>query len=314
MNRTLVRAAFCACCLVVLSAAAAAQDARIAKVEGLLKRHDKNGDGVVDATESKSAELFRRYDADKDGKATAAEMLIAEGGAFDEKARRRLVGRPPIVRVFSDIVAFDADFDAALDYDELKTLVFSICDGANPDGRLDRAECGRSLAPYAATFKNGWLAKDFKKLVGDGDALLMRDFDLPEGYVKALDQDGDGKASFDEIAVDGFLRRGGKVARFPAIAEYFAKSDAAKAADWPGDAADFRRFDENRDGRVVVAEFDRVVRSLRETLDLRSDFVSKFDLDGDGKVARAEFPGSDLVFARLDVDGDGVVGPKDRPR
>ena len=32
----------------------------------------------------------------------------------------------------------------------------------------------------------------------------------------------------------------------------------------------------------------------------------RFDRDGDGKVARAEFPGDDADFARLDRDHDGA--------
>jgi hypothetical protein len=51
---------------------------------------------------------------------------------------------------------------------------------------------------------------------------------------------------------------------------------------------------------------------LRATLGLATDFLLRFDLDGDGRVARPEFPGSDATFARLDVDRDGFVTPKDR--
>jgi hypothetical protein len=35
--------------------------------------------------------------------------------------------------------------------------------------------------------------------------------------------------------------------------------------------------------------------------------IRKLDKDGDGKVARDEFPGSDAAWRRIDLNGDGWV-------
>ena len=44
--------------------------------------------------------------------------------------------------------------------------------------------------------------------------------------------------------------------------------------------------------------------------DARSLFES-FDLDGDGRITREEWAGTDAVFDALDSDGDGAITPQD---
>ncbi len=64
----------------------------------------------------------------------------------------------------------------------------------------------------------------------------------------------------------------------------------------------FVRVDLDRDGYVTKPEVERFKRGFEGT-----DFVSRFDLNGDGKVTPAEFGGASEVFRRLDRNGDGVV-------
>jgi hypothetical protein len=168
-------------------------------------------------------------------------------------------------------------------------------------------------APFDASAKTGWLAKEFKRLDRNEDGmLLLRDLELPEGLVRGADADGDGALSFDELAIDQVKKIGGYVGKFGETAALFTKQEKLRSAEWPGDNPLFRRIDEDKDGVVLQIEFDRYVRALRTALALASDFAVRFDLDGDGKVARAEFPGSDAVFARLDPDGDGFVARRKR--
>ena len=299
----------------ILTAPVAAQDARIAKIEALFRRYDADGDGVIQKSEAKSEDLFKRCDADKNGAITVAEMIKADGLPLDRLVRMRLLGQTPEMQSFAELDRCDADGDGALDFDELKVLVFSFCDRGMRDKKLDVKEAAYSPAPAKAAFKAGWLAREFKQADRDQDGfLLMRDVELPEGFMKLLDRNGDGVASFDELVADEIVRQGGYVAKFAEAAAYFAKHETARPADWPGESDGFRRVDENKDGAVSAAEFDRHARRTRAVLALASDFTLRFDLDGDGRVARAEFGGSDLVFARLDVDRDGVITAKDRPK
>lgn len=306
MNAAAPRRALLA--LAALAGLGAAQDPRIAKVEELLRRYDVDGDGRVVAAEAKGSNLLKRCDKDGDGVATAAEILAAEGGVLDLIARRRLLVDLPDAANFDAVPAFDADGDGALDLDELKCLVFASCDREPKDRALSLKEAARSPAPSDGATKVGWLTKEFKRLDRNGDgALLMRDLELPEGWLRGLDRDGDGRASFDELAADEVRRLGGYVAKYAEAAKLLAERDALRASDWPGDAPLFRRLDEDKDSRVTPAELDRYVRSLRAALAIAAPFALRFDLDGDGRVARVEFPGSDLVFARLDADGDGFA-------
>ena len=61
------------------------------------------------------------------------------------------------------------------------------------------------------------------------------------------------------------------------------------------------------DGAVTKAEVARY-KSVVEG----DDFVEKFDLNGDGKVTRAEFAGPRDAFRRADRNGDGAISRADR--
>ena len=66
-------------------------------------------------------------------------------------------------------------------------------------------------------------------------------------------------------------------------------------------------MDLNRDAAVTELEVLRYRRAFEGT-----DFLSKFDLNQNGKVTRKEFGGSLAAFNRADRNGDGVISKRDR--
>jgi Ca2+-binding EF-hand superfamily protein len=69
--------------------------------------------------------------------------------------------------------------------------------------------------------------------------------------------------------------------------------------------------DEDRNGRLDERELLPVVARARDALgrDVPRGGPARFDLDGDGRIDAAEFPGPSWVFRRLDADRDGYLGP-----
>jgi Ca2+-binding EF-hand superfamily protein len=84
--------------------------------------------------------------------------------------------------------------------------------------------------------------------------------------------------------------------------------------EYDGPAADFRKLDDDGDGVVTYDELypERMARRARKAEESAAkpedlSVVDAMDADGDGKVARAEFKGSDSAWRRLDRNGDGFV-------
>lgn len=46
----------------------------------------------------------------------------------------------------------------------------------------------------------------------------------------------------------------------------------------------------------------------------KNRFMTQFDQNGDGVVARSEYPGTDEQFQKLDADGNGSIGTAELPR
>ncbi len=166
---------------------------------------------------------------------------------------------------------------------------------ANKDGTVTRAEFD---AARSARFDGIDTDKDGALEVSELRAWRRT---LPararDARFKALDADGDGKVGADEF-----------VAR-------------RKAA--------FARIDADKDGTVDKAEFDAAFDKVREEMlayrgarhgkrhhrwrkRRGSGMERRMDLNDDGKVTRAEYDTvSNVMFLRLDGDGDGAVTRKE---
>ncbi len=110
--------------------------------------------------------------------------------------------------------------------------------------------------------------------------------------------------------------------------EVFARYDSDKdgkvtAAELPNKAA-FARYDLDKDGAITVAEYAKVsgtaatpapsappTESKSTGASAMVDVIVKTaDKDGDGRITKAE-AGDAAWFARVDQDGDGVIGPQE---
>lgn len=77
-------------------------------------------------------------------------------------------------------------------------------------------------------------------------------------------------------------------------------------------AEQFRRADRDQDGGLSLAEAVRwkALEDAKKDAGKRAEWRRKFreaDKDGDGLVERAEFPAPEMLFDKLDRDGDGRI-------
>ncbi|MGD9740060.1 MAG: EF-hand domain-containing protein [Bauldia sp.] len=77
-------------------------------------------------------------------------------------------------------------------------------------------------------------------------------------------------------------------------------------------AAQLAEFDANGDGQLNLEEYQAYWLSL--VFERMVDAFQHLDANGDGEVTAAEFnDGLADIVVRLDQDGDGALGPTDRP-
>ncbi len=153
-------------------------------------------------------------------------------------------------------------------------------------------------------------AQDLRGWDKDGDGLVTRsEFRGPEALFEALDRDADGTLAGRELvsldapleeredpALQAFRRR---------LDKQFAKRDADEDGRLlPGELEGkfpFEAYDGNVDGALSLAEF---AASLLDTPVAGVVYRERVDADGDGRIARREWTGSEEAFAALDQDDD----------
>ena len=117
---------------------------------------------------------------------------------------------------------------------------------------------------------------------------------------KALDADGDGKVGAEE-----FVAR-----RKTAFADIDANKDGA--VDKAEFDAAFEKFGSRMGARFGGGRWKDAGRPWRWRKRKGYSMERRLDLNGDGKVTRAEFDAlGSLIFLRLDGDGDGAVTRKE---
>ncbi|MEK7469041.1 MAG: hypothetical protein AAB074_16830 [Planctomycetota bacterium] len=277
-----------------------------------LKKYDSNDDGAISKSELPSPEFFKRYDGDGDLRVTAVEIRQVEQG-IKSKAEMDAPKRKEYFRGLDDFGEHDANADGRLSKKELESYIHDSCD-QNRDGYVnedeykyvDRTPGGEEKAVDLQSFDK--LDENHNK------SLTLREFDLSKEYVDALDRNNDNLVSKEEL-IETILRKWGGI---------------------PGSSAEsvLRRMDANGDGELVRKEFDgndrlwneingyrpekedptvnkdEIERYITRVRDLRQKanaFMTRYDLNGDGKVTRDEFDGPDGAFGRCDANGDGMV-------
>lgn len=273
---------------------------------------DANSDGKVSADEYRGRIPFERLDGNGDGFLDAADLEGLRPGGADGPPRQ-------------PFESMDRNGDGKVTKDEYR--------GNTPFERLDR---------------NGDGVLDGEDLRGAGSGDAGRgpgerpDRRKLREAMKAMDTDGDGKISKDEYTGpipferldrdnDGFLtekdrQAGGRRGREldpEAVKERFRRADAngdgkLDASEFPRPEM-FQRLDENGDGYLTPEELERARQRGRQGRGGRGggqgsqgQGLDRFDRDGDGRISRDEFPGSDERFEQLDRNQDGWITPDEQ--
>lgn len=210
-----------------------------------------------------------------------------------------------------DLEQFDRDRNGKLDAGELARLMFERAD-VDRSGGLSPGEF--ALLPLAADRR-----ALFAKTDRDHDGIVsLRELGTPAAPIELCDANGDSMLSHDELpkarGVGGpyalVLAADAKTALALLDQNHDDRLSARELEHFPGT---LKRFDKNGDGELDLKELESAVTAARAEASYAAfdDFLSRYDLDQDNAVSRLEFPGGDALFARLDVDGDGVITMKD---
>jgi len=277
------------------------------RIEGLMKRLDKDGDGKIAGDEIPQRGNWKRMDKNGDGAIDVEELSAGM------QARGRGRGGDVVKR----LMAMDANKDGKIAKDEWK---------ARPEGfaRLDKDKDGFLTKPEIEEIakgmrrRGGWKRGPadalFRRMDADQDKRITKEeWKLAPEMFDRFDANGDGAITEDEVLP--------KDPREPVpgangSARFFEKYDKNK--DGKIDAAEFgneRRFaamDGDGDGALTKAEVEQAFD--KRDREEKMSFVDRFDLDRDGKVTREEFKGPAKYFDRLDKNGDGVIDEADRKR
>ncbi|MBI3271714.1 MAG: EF-hand domain-containing protein [Planctomycetes bacterium] len=269
---------------------------------------DTNGDGKLTLDEFPFGEdLFDAADANSDGVVTLEELRALQAAKGSDRKR----ASEDVNALFRKL---DRDGDGRISNAECPEdgrERFRELD-RDGDGFVTRAEAGRG-----AVGRDGQPAREradlkakLRKLDRNGDGRISRT-ECPEEALPAfpsLDADADGTVSFAEAEA---AQASGLLARLREGMNKFREVDRdgdgiVTREEFPLQApVGFNELDEDGDGGIVVADVLAFV-GHKYSAPARG-FVERYDRNGDGRVSREEFGGSEEAFDRLDADHDGSI-------
>lgn len=236
---------------------------------------------------NKRLELIARFDPNKDGRITRREWtgsptaflsLDVDGnGVIDKKDRTQVQSEAQMVakslnRLPKTRSPLPNTSDAFDTYDK------------NKDGLLTAKEVGKS--PFRRLFDYTDSNKD-----------------------KMLDREEVERVVVMVNALVDQRNQGYAHARAPTIPfKSWDKNDDGRLdlKEWVDRKDLFKLMDTNRDAAVTPNEVLRYKKSFEGT-----NFLERFDLNGDNRVTREEFAGTRAAFDRADRNGDGVISRRD---
>lgn len=210
-----------------------------------------------------------------------------------------------------DIHRFDRDRNGRLDGGELGRLLHARAD---LDGSQLLSPGELALLPLAVDRRELFARLDRDKNGG----VSVKELGTPTAMLQLFDRNGD--QQLDRGELPGSRRFGGPIPMLlvgdaaTALARLDRDNDrrlsASELSRFP---TTLQRFDLDNDASLDRQELETAVTAGRAEGPVAAfdDFFTRYDLDGDGTVARAEFPGRDGAFRRLDLDRDGELTGRD---
>ena len=247
---------------------------RAAAMRKRLRGMDTDKDGRVSQAEFQGPPaLFQRLDRNRDGYVDAEDRPKGNGG--------RQAATPDQIeaRARKQLERMDKNGDGALSAEEVPSPRLLEAADADGNGSISADEWLAFQKKRAAAREPGSGAPRNKgDRKGKGKGKGKAGPRLSAGRLRSWDRDGNGSVSKEEF---------------------------------PGREAAFDRFDVNKDGVLDEADLqvgaDEAPKTVPTTPPTPADPFAAQDRDGDGRLNRAEFSGTNAEWRALDKDGDGYV-------